>query len=500
MMVERHQPDLILLDISMPVMDGLEVAKHLSGMPNPPAVIFTTAYGEYALEAFSTKATGYLMKPIRKEQLFKSLEQARSLNRAQRSEAQSDTDLDGAARKHICARMRGNLELIPIEDVYYFQADQKYVTVRHKNGEVIIEESLKSLESDLSEKFIRIHRNALVAKSRISGLAKTNIGRVKVQIDKIEDELENMSNTLRIATRKSPLALWQAEEVSRLLRLHHPGIDIELVTMVTQGDKILDTPLAKIGGKGLFVKELETGMLEGTADIAVHSMKDVPMAFPEGLHLSVVLEREDPTDAFVSNNYEHFDDLPLNATVGTCSLRRQTQIRERRPDLKILDLRGNVNTRLSKLDNGDYDAIILASAGLKRLGFDERITHSISTDMSLPAVGQGAIGIECRSDDERINELLKPLNHEETSIRVRAERAQNSRLNGGCQVPIGGFAELDNGKITIKGLIGYPDGSQIFRAEREGTYEEAEALGTAVADDLLSQGGGKVLQQLGIEH
>ena len=190
MMVERHQPDLILLDISMPVMDGLEVAKHLSGMPNPPAVIFTTAYGEYALEAFSTKATGYLMKPIRKEQLFKSLEQARSLNRAQRAEAAGDSDLDGSARKHICARMRGNLELIPIEDVYYFQADQKYVTVRHKNGEVIIEESLKSLETDLSEKFIRIHRNALVAKSRISGLAKTNIGRIKVQIDKIEDELE----------------------------------------------------------------------------------------------------------------------------------------------------------------------------------------------------------------------------------------------------------------------------------------------------------------------
>jgi len=188
MMVERHQPDLILLDISMPVMDGLEVAKHLSGMPNPPAVIFTTAYGEYALEAFSTKATGYLMKPIRKEQLFKSLEQARSLNRAQRSDAAED--IDGSSRKHICARMRGNLELIPIEEIYYFQADQKYVTVRHKNGEVIIEESLKSLETDLSEKFIRIHRNALVAKSRISGLAKTNIGRVKVQIDKIEDELE----------------------------------------------------------------------------------------------------------------------------------------------------------------------------------------------------------------------------------------------------------------------------------------------------------------------
>jgi len=189
MMVERHQPDLILLDISMPVMDGLEVAKHLAGMPNPPAVIFTTAYGEYALEAFSTKATGYLMKPIRQEQLLKSLQQARSLNRAQRSKI-DDGDEAGAGRKHICARMRGNLELIPIEDVFYFQADHKYVTVRHKKGEVIIEESLKSLETDLSDKFIRIHRNALVAKSRISGLAKTNIGRVKVKIDNIEDQLE----------------------------------------------------------------------------------------------------------------------------------------------------------------------------------------------------------------------------------------------------------------------------------------------------------------------
>lgn len=190
MMVERHQPDLILLDISMPVMDGLEVAKHLSSIPNPPAVIFTTAYGEYALEAFSTKATGYLMKPIRQEQLLKSLEQAKSLNRVQRTEMLDDNQDTGPERKHICARMRGNLELIPIEDVYYFQADQKYVTVRHKKGEVIIEESLKSLENDLSQRFIRIHRNALVAKSRITGLAKTPIGRVKVTIDQIEDELE----------------------------------------------------------------------------------------------------------------------------------------------------------------------------------------------------------------------------------------------------------------------------------------------------------------------
>jgi len=305
---------------------------------------------------------------------------------------------------------------------------------------------------------------------------------------------------IRIATRKSPLALWQAEEVSRLLKKFHPDIEVELVTMTTQGDKILDTPLAKIGGKGLFVKELEVGMLEGTADIAVHSMKDVPMAFPEGLHLAVVLEREDPTDAFVSNTYQHFADLPLNARIGTCSLRRQTQLKELRPDIEILDLRGNVNTRLSKLDNGDYDAIILASAGLKRLGFSERITESISTDQSLPAIGQGAIGIECRRDDAAINALLAPLNHSETALRVKAERAQNNRLNGGCQIPIGGFAELLGDRIRLRGLIGFPDGSKIFRCEKEAAWDDAEALGIAVAEDLLAQGGDKVLSELGIEH
>lgn len=310
-----------------------------------------------------------------------------------------------------------------------------------------------------------------------------------------------MINTLRIATRKSPLALWQAEEVSRLLKKFHPALEIELVTMTTQGDKILDTPLAKIGGKGLFVKELEVGMLEGDADIAVHSMKDVPMAFPEGLHLSVILEREDPTDAFVSNTYDSLKDLPLNAKVGTCSLRRQTQIKEARPDIEILDLRGNVNTRLSKLDNGEYDAIILASAGLKRLGFESRITEIISTDQSLPAIGQGAIGIECRSDDKAINDLLAPLNDPETALRVSAERAQNTRLNGGCQVPIGGHAELlENNQIRLRGLLGFPDGSKIFRSERTGSRANAEAIGVAVAEDLLAQGGDKVLNQLGIEH
>jgi len=309
-----------------------------------------------------------------------------------------------------------------------------------------------------------------------------------------------MSNTLKIATRKSPLALWQAEEVARLLKKYHPDLRIELVTMTTQGDKILDTPLAKIGGKGLFVKELEIGMLEGIADIAVHSMKDVPMAFPEGLHLAVVLERENPRDAFVSNTYRSLSELPLNAKVGTCSLRRQTQLKEARPDIEILDLRGNVNTRLAKLDNGDYDAIILASAGLIRLGFEERITDIISTEQSLPAIGQGAIGIECRSDDEHINALLAPLNHPDTALRLKAERAQNTRLNGGCQIPIGGYAELQGDKIYLRGLIGFPDGSKIFRAEKQGDHKDAEAIGVAVAEDLLAQGGDKVLEQLGISH
>lgn len=309
-----------------------------------------------------------------------------------------------------------------------------------------------------------------------------------------------MSNTLKIATRKSPLALWQAEEVARLLKIYHPDLHVELVTMITQGDKILDTPLAKIGGKGLFVKELEVGMLEGVADIAVHSMKDVPMAFPDGLQLAVVLEREDPRDAFVSNTYKSLSDLPLNSKVGTCSLRRQTQLKEARPDIEILDLRGNVNTRLAKLDNGDYDAIILASAGLKRLGFDNRITDIISTKQSLPAIGQGAIGIECRRDDEYVNNLLAPLNHPETALRLQAERAQNTRLNGGCQVPIGGYAELIGDEIYLRGLIGYPDGSKIFRAEKQGAHKDAEAIGIAVAEDLLAQGGGKVLAQLGIDE
>jgi len=304
------------------------------------------------------------------------------------------------------------------------------------------------------------------------------------------------NETLTIATRQSPLALWQAHYVSDLLTAAHPGLKIELLKMVTKGDKILDTPLAKVGGKGLFVKELEVGLLEGKADIAVHSMKDVPIEFPDGLHISTICTREDPRDAFVSNNYAHFDDLPKGAKVGTSSLRRQCQIREVRPDLEILDLRGNVNTRLGKLDNGDYDAIILAAAGLKRLEMSDRITEALGTDISLPAVGQGAVGIECRIDDERIHKLLEPLNDPITAQRVTAERAMNLRLEGGCQVPIAGYAEIDKGVLLLRGLVGSTDGTRIIRSEIAGKPEDADELGTVLADDLLAQGAKEILSEL----
>lgn len=305
-----------------------------------------------------------------------------------------------------------------------------------------------------------------------------------------------MTEIVRIATRRSPLALWQAEFVRASLIALHPGIKVELVKMVTQGDKILDTPLAKVGGKGLFVKELEVGMLQGDADIAVHSMKDVPVQFPDGLRLGVICEREDPRDAFVSNEYSDVKELPQGAVVGTSSLRRQTQLKSWRPDLQIKDLRGNVNTRLSKLDHSEYDAIILASAGLKRLGFEDRIKQSLDTDISLPAVGQGAVGIECRSDDDRINELIAPLNHEQTQICVLAERAMNERLEGGCQVPIAGFAELEYGQIKMRGLVGRPDGKLVIRGNIEGSAKSAKQLGTMLADDLLSRGAKEILRDV----
>ncbi|WP_298608124.1 hydroxymethylbilane synthase [uncultured Thiothrix sp.] len=307
-----------------------------------------------------------------------------------------------------------------------------------------------------------------------------------------------MAEIIRIATRTSPLALWQAEHVAARLQALHSDLQVELVGMTTRGDKILDSPLSRIGGKGLFVKELEVGMLEGSADMAVHSMKDVPMEFPEGLHLAVIMEREDPRDAFVSNHYQSLDELPEGAVIGTCSLRRQMQLLARYPQLKTKDLRGNINTRLAKLDNGEYDAIILAAAGLIRMQFAARITSYLSPEQSLPAVGQGAIGIECRVNDPRIQELLAPLIHPATLIRVRAERAMNHRLHGGCQVPIAGFAELQDGELRMRGLLGYPDGSALFRAEAVGDPHNPEALGISIADSLLAQGGDKILSVLGI--
>ena len=302
------------------------------------------------------------------------------------------------------------------------------------------------------------------------------------------------SREIRIATRKSALALWQAEYVKARLEHAHPGLLVTLVPMVSRGDKLLDSPLSKIGGKGLFVKELETALLENEADIAVHSMKDVPMDFPEGLGLFCICEREDPRDAFVSNTHASLDDLPEGSVVGTSSLRRQAQLLTRRPDLNIRFLRGNVNTRLAKLDAGEYDAIILAAAGLIRLGFEDRITSAISIDDSLPAGGQGAVGIECRSADSEIHALLAPLHHADTAVRVTAERALNKHLNGGCQVPIACYAVLEGDQIWLRGLVGDPNGSVLLTAQARGPQGAATELGVKVAEALLDQGAGAILK------
>lgn len=303
-------------------------------------------------------------------------------------------------------------------------------------------------------------------------------------------------HTLKIATRKSPLALWQAEHIKARLQALHPQLNVELVTFVTQGDKILDTPLAKIGGKGLFVKELENALLDGRADLAVHSMKDVPMDLPDGLCLPVICEREDPADAFVSNHYQCIDDLPQGARLGTSSLRRKSQMQAYRPDLTIIDLRGNVGTRLSKLDAGEYDAIILAAAGLKRLALESRIKQIIDINLSLPAVGQGALGLECRSNDEVVLQLIAPLADEVTNVCIRAERAFNKTLHGGCQVPIAGFAVLENNQIYMQGRVGNLDGSVLLKAEVRGAPEHAEQLGQQLAQALLDQGAGPLLAAL----
>ena len=308
--------------------------------------------------------------------------------------------------------------------------------------------------------------------------------------------MTNSRNQLRIATRGSPLALWQAEHVKARLEALHPDLGVSLLTMKTRGDKLLDAPLAKVGGKGLFVKELEAGLLDGRADLAVHSLKDVPVQFPDGLELALVMEREDPRDAFVSNTYSGLASMPGGSLVGTSSLRRQTQIRERYPELRVDWLRGNVNTRLAKLDAGDYDAIILAASGLKRLGFGERIRAEIEPEECLPAIGQGVLGIEIRSDDEQLRDWIAPLADADTTTRITAERALNETLNGGCQVPIAGYALLEQDQIYLRGLVGEPDGSKILRDEVRGPAANARELGVELAERLLAQGADRILARL----
>jgi hydroxymethylbilane synthase len=303
-----------------------------------------------------------------------------------------------------------------------------------------------------------------------------------------------MNKTLKIATRKSPLALWQAEHVKARLEALYPALTVELIKMTTKGDQILNSPLSKIGGKGLFIKELEVGMMEGVADIAVHSMKDVPYEIPPGFELGAILERENPFDAFVSNQYNSIEDLPQGAKVGTCSMRRIVQLKDKRPDLEILDLRGNVNTRLKKLDNGEFDAIILACAGLIRLKFEDRIKQEIPAIDSLPAVGQGAVGIEIRENDTEILDLIKPLIDEQTTYRVSSERAMNARLEGGCSVPIAGYATISGDQINLTGLVGNVESGVILKHQVTGHVSEAESLGVSLADTLIEMGAKDILK------
>ncbi|MHA7881167.1 MAG: hydroxymethylbilane synthase [Saccharospirillum sp.] len=313
-----------------------------------------------------------------------------------------------------------------------------------------------------------------------------------------------MTQLLRIATRKSPLALWQAYYVRDALLRLHSDLQVELVEISTKGDKMLDVPLAKVGGKGLFIKELEVAISAGEADIAVHSMKDVPMEMPDGFELAIICEREDPTDAFVSNQFAHLDALPEGAVLGTSSLRRQAQILAHRSDLQVRFLRGNVGTRLGKLDAGEYDAIVLASAGLRRLELSQRIRHTLDTQMCLPAVGQGAVGIEIRAGDDATRERLAPLMHRDTLVRVSAERAMNRRLEGGCQVPIAGFATLDGPELAMTARVAEVDGSRLLQAagterlsgDLTEQLRQAQSLGRGLAESLLSQGAADILASL----
>lgn len=301
---------------------------------------------------------------------------------------------------------------------------------------------------------------------------------------------------ITIATRESALALWQAEHVRARLRALHPGCSVELLGLTTRGDRILDQPLAAIGGKGLFIKELEQAMEAGEADCAVHSLKDVPMDMPEGFVLAAISAREEPRDAFVSVRHASLADLPAGAVVGTSSLRREAQLRERHPRLVVRALRGNVNTRLRKLDEGQYDAVILAAAGLIRLGFTDRIRRLLDPEESLPAVGQGALGIECRADRADLIALLAPLHDSRTAACVLAERALSRALAGSCNTPLAGFAEWRDGQVRLRGLIANRDGTRVLRGEALGSGEDSEAIGGRLAADLRARGADAILREL----
>jgi len=303
-------------------------------------------------------------------------------------------------------------------------------------------------------------------------------------------------NPIRIGTRRSALALWQARFVAERLRRHWPAIEVELVGIVSQGDKTLDVPLAASGGKGLFLKELEEALVESRVDLAVHSMKDVTVTLPDGLHIGAICERGDPRDAFVSNRYESLDEMPAGARVGSCSLRRQAILRHHYPELEVDNLRGNVNTRLARLDAGDFDALILAAAGLKRLDMAERIRTELDPATFVPAVGQGAVGIECRIDDARSNELIAPLNDADTALCVGAERVVNAALEGGCHVPIAAHAVRDGDAVQLRALVGDTDGSRLLRAEGRAAPGQADDLARRVAADLRGQGAGDILERV----
>ena len=302
--------------------------------------------------------------------------------------------------------------------------------------------------------------------------------------------------TLKIATRNSPLALWQAEHVKQQLIDLHPELNVELLSMTTEGDRFLDAPLIAVGGKGLFIKELEQALLNGEADIAVHSMKDVTIDLPDELAMPVILKREDVRDVFISNSYKQIEDLPDGAVLGTSSLRRQSQVKALRPEIELKDLRGNVGTRLRKLDNGEYDAIMLAAAGIIRLGLKERITQLIPESVLLPAIGQGAIGIECRAGDTDVHELITPLNDYETSLCVETERAFSRRLFGGCQLPIAGQASIKGNEINLVGLVARVDGSEVIKSELSGGIDKCDETGTKLAESLLERGADEILKEL----